>query len=76
VEFLDHSYLRNVRNVIPHSLEKFQERAEGLVTLALDGFGVPRLRRFVGKGLKIRDKPIPEVGLVIDAVAGKVSEPL
>jgi hypothetical protein len=44
--------------------------------LALHGFEVPRLCRFVKKGLKIHDKPEAEVGLVIYVVVGKMSEPL
>jgi hypothetical protein len=46
-----------------------EERAEGLVALALDGLEVPGLRRFVGKGLKVHDKPVAEVIPVIDAVS-------
>jgi hypothetical protein len=44
--------------------------------LALHGFEVPRLCRFVKKGFKIHDKPEAEVGLVIYVVVGKMSEPL
>jgi hypothetical protein len=37
---------------------------------AFDGFEVPRLRRFVGEGLKIGDEASTEVAPVIDAVSG------
>jgi hypothetical protein len=62
--------------VIPHGLETLKERAEGLITLALNGFEVSGLRQFVKKGLKIHDKPVVEVGPVVGVVVGKVSEPL
>jgi hypothetical protein len=42
----------------------------------LDGFEVLGLRRFVGKGLEIRDKSVVEVSQIIDAVVGKVLKPL
>jgi hypothetical protein len=42
----------------------------------LDGFEVLGLRRFVEKGLEICDKPLAEVGPVIDALLRKVLEPL
>lgn len=76
VEVLDHSCFSDTRNVIPHGLEMLKEQVEGLVTLALNGFEVPRLRQFVRKGLEIRGKLVVEVGLVVGAVARKVSEPL
>jgi hypothetical protein len=53
-----------------------EERAEGLVTLSFDGFEVPGLRRFVGKGLEIHNNPVAEIGPVIDAMARKMSEQL
>jgi hypothetical protein len=56
-------------------LKTLQERAKELITLALDGFEVLGFRRFVRKGLKIRDKPVAKVGLVVDAMAWKMSEP-
>jgi hypothetical protein len=37
---------------------------------ALDGFEVPRLRRFVGEGLKIGGEAKTEIALVVDAVSG------
>jgi hypothetical protein len=57
-------------------LKTLSERAEGLVTLALDAFEVPGLRLFVEKGLEILDKPVAEVVPAIDAMARKVLEPL
>jgi hypothetical protein len=53
-----------------------QEQAEGLITLALDGFEVPGLRRLVRKGFEIHDKSVAKIGLVVDAMAWKVSEPM
>jgi hypothetical protein len=44
--------------------------------LALDGFKVQELHRFVRKGLEIRNKPVAEVVLVVNEMARKVSEPL
>jgi hypothetical protein len=38
--------------------------------LALDGFEVPRLRRFVGEGLEVGGEASTEVALVVDAVSG------
>jgi hypothetical protein len=49
---------------------------EGLVTLSFDGFEVLGLCRLIGKGLEIRDNPVAEVGLIVDAMARKVLEPL
>jgi hypothetical protein len=75
VEVLDHDGLSDNRDTIPHSFEMLQERAEGLITLVLDGFEVPWLCRLVGKGLQI-DKPVEEIGPVVDAMTWKVLEPL
>jgi hypothetical protein len=41
----------------------------GLVALTLDGLEVPGLRRFVGKGLKVCDKPAAKVVSIVDAMA-------
>jgi hypothetical protein len=38
--------------------------------LALDGFEVPLLRRFVGMRLEVGDETSTEVALVVDAVSG------
>jgi hypothetical protein len=76
VEVLDHGGLRDVGDVIPHSLETLQERVEGLVASAFHGFEVLGLRWLVGKGLEVRDKPVAAVGLAVDAMAAKVLEPL
>jgi hypothetical protein len=38
-----------------------------------NGFEVPRLHRFVRKGLEICDKPVAEVSSVVDAMVRKVS---
>jgi hypothetical protein len=46
-----------------------EERAEGLVALALDGLEVTGLRRFVRKGLIICNKSAAEVIPIIDAVS-------
>jgi hypothetical protein len=62
--------------MVPHGLKSLEKRAEGLVTLALDRFEVPWLRRFVRKGLEILDKPIAEIFLIIDAVSRQMQEPL
>jgi hypothetical protein len=44
--------------------------------LTLDQFEVSGLRWFVRKGLEIYDTPVAEIGPVVDALAGKVPEPL
>jgi hypothetical protein len=41
--------------------------------LVFNGFEVPRLHRFVRKGLEICDKPVAEVSSVVDAMVRKVS---
>jgi hypothetical protein len=46
-----------------------EERAEGLVALALDGLEVLGLHRFVRKGLKVHDKLEAEFIPAIDAVS-------
>jgi hypothetical protein len=56
VEVLDHGCLRDLGDTISHGLEPFEVRLESFVPPALDGFEVPRLRRFVGEGLKIGSK--------------------
>jgi hypothetical protein len=76
VEILDHDCLCDVGDAVPHCLETPKERAKGLIALALDGLEVPWLCRFVGKGLKVRDKPTAEVIPVVDAVSWEMSEPL
>jgi hypothetical protein len=68
IQILDHSCLRDLGNAVPHCLESPEERAEGLVALALDGFEVSRLCQFVGEGLEIRDKPTAEVFPIVDAM--------
>ena len=76
VEVLNHGSLRDVGDAIPHGLKMPRERVEGLIALALDGLEVPRLRLFIGKGLKICDKPVVEVVPVIDVVAREMSKSL
>jgi hypothetical protein len=76
VEILDHGCLRDVRDVVPHCLKMPEERAEGLVTLALDGLEVLGLRRFVRKGLKVWDKPVAKVVPVVSVVSRYMSERL
>jgi hypothetical protein len=70
VEVLDHGCLRDLRDTISHGLEPFEVRPESFVSPALDGFEVPRLRRFVGEGLKIGGEASTEVAPVVDAVSG------
>jgi hypothetical protein len=76
VEVLNHGSLRDVGDAIPHGLKMPRERVEGLIALALDEIEVLRLRRFIGKGLKICDKLVAEVVPVIDAVAREMLKPL
>jgi hypothetical protein len=53
----------------PHRLKSFEERWEGFIVLAPNGFEVPWLRRFIGERLEVRDKPATEVALVVDVVS-------
>jgi hypothetical protein len=49
---------------------------KSLVALAFDGFEIPWLRRFVGEGLEVRDKPAAEISPIVDAVSRQMSKPL
>jgi hypothetical protein len=68
VEVIDHGCIRDIKDVVPHCLKMPKERAEGLVALVLDVLEVPWLRQFVGRGLKVCDKPAPEVIPVVNSV--------
>jgi hypothetical protein len=69
VEVLDHSRLRDLGDTISHGLEPFEVRPESFVPLALDGFEVPWLHRFVGEGLKVGGETSAEIALIVDAVS-------
>jgi hypothetical protein len=76
IEVFNHNHLSDFRDAIPHHLKSFEERLEGFIVLAPNGFEVPWLRWFIGERLEVRDKPATEVALVIDAVSRQVSKPL
>jgi hypothetical protein len=69
IEVLDHYYFCHLRDSVPHGLKPFEICPKGLVSLVLDGFEVPWLRRLVGEGLKVGDEAPTEVGPVVDAVS-------
>jgi hypothetical protein len=49
---------------------------KSFIILSPDGFEIPRLCRFIGEGLEVRDKPMTEISPIIDAVLRQMSEPL
>lgn len=76
IKVLDHHHFVIVGDAISHGLEMHEERAKGLIVLAPDRLEVPRLYRLVRKRLIAGDEPVAEVGLVINAVAREMMEPL
>jgi hypothetical protein len=42
---------------------------ESFIVLALDGFEIPRLRRFVRERLEVCDKPTAEISPVVNAMS-------
>jgi hypothetical protein len=69
IEIFDHSCLSNLGDMVPHCLESSEERTESFIVLALDGFEIPWLRRLVGEGLEVRDKPTAEISPIINAMS-------
>jgi hypothetical protein len=61
IEVFNHSRLSDFGDAVPHCLKSFEERSEGLVILAPNGFEVPWLRWFIGERLEVHDKPATEV---------------
>jgi hypothetical protein len=57
IEVFDHGRLNNLRDTVPYCLKSSEERTKSFIILSLNGFEVPRLRRFIREGLKVRDKP-------------------
>jgi hypothetical protein len=41
-----------------------------------NGFEIPWLRRFIGEGLEVRDKPVTEISPMVDAVSRQMPESL
>jgi hypothetical protein len=68
-EVFDHGCLGNLRDVVPHHLKSYEKRAESFIVLALDGFYIPWLRRFVEEGLEVRDKPAAKISTIVDVVS-------
>jgi hypothetical protein len=58
----------NVQGCDSSLFEIFEERSDGLIILAPDGFEVPWLRRLIRERLEVRDKPAAEVTPIVDAV--------
>jgi hypothetical protein len=67
IEVFDHSCLSNLGDTIPHCLESSKERTESFIVLALDGYEIPWLRRVVGEGLEVRDKPAAKISPIVVA---------
>ena len=76
IKVFNHSRLNDFKNTVPHRLKSFEERMKSFIILPPNGFEVPRLCRFIGERLKIRDKPTVEVPTIVDVVSRQVSEPL
>jgi hypothetical protein len=70
VEVFDHCHFYDRWDTISHGLKSLEVRPKSLVPLALDGFEVPRLRRFVGERLEVSGEAPTEVAPVIDTVSG------
>jgi hypothetical protein len=68
VEVFNYGRLSDFEDVVPHYLKPFEERSNGLIILAPDGFEVPWPRRLIGEGLEVRDKPATEFAPIVDAV--------
>jgi hypothetical protein len=68
IEVFNYGHLDDFGDAVPHCLKPFEERSEGLIVLAPNGFEVPWLRRFIGERLEVRDKPSTEVAPIVDAV--------
>jgi hypothetical protein len=56
VEVLNYGRLSDFGDAVPHCLKPLEERPEGLIILAPNGFEVPWLRRLVGEGLEVGDE--------------------
>jgi hypothetical protein len=72
VEVLGHGGLSDVEDTIPHSMEMLQERAKGLITLALDGFEAPGVRKGIGNLRQTSGRSRPSCR----CNGGEASEPL
>jgi hypothetical protein len=70
VEVFNYHRLGDFGDAVPHCLKPLEERPKGFITLAPDGFEVPRLRWLVREGLEIGDEALTEVAPIIDAVSG------
>jgi hypothetical protein len=68
IKVFNYGRLSDFGDAIPHCLKSFEERLEGLIILASDGFEVPWLRRLIEKRLDDHDKPATEVTPIIDEV--------
>jgi hypothetical protein len=68
IEVFNYGCLSDFGDAVPHCLKSFEERSEGLVILAPDGFEVPWLRRLIGERREVCNKPATKVAPIIDAV--------
>lgn len=76
IEVFDHWCLSDIGNVVPYRLKMLQEGPKGFIVLALDGLEVPWLRHLIREHLKVGDKLVVEVDLVVDVVVMEVAMPL
>jgi hypothetical protein len=76
IEVFNYGRLSDFEDAVYHCLNSFEERSEGLIILAPDGFEVPWLRRLIGERQKVHNKPETEVTPIVDAVSWQVSKPL
>jgi hypothetical protein len=61
IEVFNYSRLCDFGDTVPHCLKSFEERLEGLIILAPNGFEVPWLHRLIGERLEVCDKPMTKV---------------
>jgi hypothetical protein len=47
IEVFNYGRLSDFGDAVPHCLKSFEERSEGFIILALDGFEVPWLRQLI-----------------------------
>jgi hypothetical protein len=68
VEVFNDGRLSDIGDAVPHYLKSFEERLEGLIILAPDGFEVPWLRLLVRERLEIDDEAMTEVAPIVNVV--------
>jgi hypothetical protein len=69
IEVFDHIRLSNLGDTVPHCLKSSEEQTKSFIILSPNRFEIPRLRRFIGEGLEVRDKPTTGISPIIHAVS-------